>query len=594
MNRYLFVLFCVVLSSCTTTQQGTPAPEPQAVAPPASPKLPIDSAVRKGTLDNGLTYLIRENGRPENRAELRLVINAGSILEDEDQQGLAHFAEHMAFNGTEHFPKQELVDFLEGIGMRFGADLNAYTSFDETVYKLQVPTDSSEVMHKAFQILGDWAQRVSFDGEEIDKERGVVIDEWRTGRGARARMRDKQLPVLLKDSQYADRLPIGKKALLDTFQHASLKRFYKDWYRPDLMSVIAVGDFDTDSIEVLIKETFGALAQVENARERESYTIPDHEETLFAIATDPEATSSSVSIYFMQDISPQGTQEDYRGTLIRSMFNRMLNQRLRELTKKPNPPFLGAGSSFGSMVRTKAAYTLGAGVKEGGIERGLDAVLTEALRVQRHGFTAPELERLKINMLRGIEQAYRERDKSRSGRFASEYIRHVLTGEVIPGIEYEHKLYNELVPSIQVDEINALVNKWITNTNRVIMVNAPEKEGVAVPNEADLLSVIEQVQQKEISPYEENVSTEPLVAQVPTPGTVLTESRIDTLNVTEWVLSNGIRVVMKPTDFKNDEILFTSFSPGGHSLVEDEDYVAASTATAVLSESGLGKFTQIE
>lgn len=594
MRRYLFALFCVVLSGCTTTQQGTPAPEPQAVAPPPSPTLPIDSAVRKGKLENGLTYLIRENGRPENRAELRLVINAGSILEDDDQQGLAHFAEHMAFNGTEHFPKQELVDFLEGIGMRFGADLNAYTSFDETVYMLQVPTDSTEVMQKAFQILGDWAQRVSFDAEEIDKERGVVIDEWRTGRGARARMRDKQLPILLKDSRYAERLPIGKKALLDTFQHESLKRFYKDWYRPDLMSVIAVGDFNTDSIEVLIKETFGELTSVENARERASYTIPDHEETRFAIATDPEATNSSVSIYFMQDISPQGTKEDYRASLKRSMFNRMLNQRLRELTKKPNPPFLGAGSSFGSMVRTKAAYTLGAGVKEGGIARGLDAVLTEALRVQRHGFTAPELERLKINMLRGIEQAYRERDKSRSGRFASEYIRHVLTGEVIPGIEYEHKLYNELVPSIQVEEINTLVNKWITDANRVVMVNATEKEDVPIPSEADLLAVITQVQQKEIAPYEENVSAEPLVAEMPKPGKVLTESHIDTLNVTEWVLSNGIRVVMKPTDFKNDEILFTSFSPGGHSLVEDKDYIAATTATAVLSESGLGKFTQIE
>ena len=594
MKRYLFSFFCLVLSSCTTTQQGTEAPEPQVVVPPESPTLPIDSAVRKGQLDNGLTYIIRENGRPEKRAELRLVVNAGSILEDEDQQGLAHFVEHMAFNGTEHFPKQALVDFIEGIGMRFGADLNAYTSFDETVYKLQVRTDSVEVMHKAFQILGDWAHLVSFDAEEIDKERGVVVDEWRTGRGARARMRDRQLPVLLKDSRYADRLPIGQKTLLDTFQHESLTRYYKDWYRPDLMSVVAVGDFDTDSIEALIQETFGGLTKVENGRERASYTIPDHEETLFAIATDPEATSSSVSIYFMQDVSPQGTKEDYRQSLVRSMFNRMLNQRLQELTKKPNSPFLGAGSSYGAMVRTKAAYTLGAGVQEGGIERGLDAVLTEAMRVQRHGFTAPELERLKINMLRGIEQSYRERDKSRSSGFASEYIRHFLTGEVIPGIAYEYELYNELVPTIQVEEINTLVAQWITDTNRVVMVNAPEKEGVPVPTEADLLAVMAQLQQKEIAPYEENVSDEPLITQMPKPGKVLTESRIDTLNVTEWVLNNGVRVVMKPTDFKNDEVLFTSFSPGGHSLVEDQDYIAATTATAVMSESGLGKFDQIE
>lgn len=595
MKRFFFMFFCVVLVSCSTAQHGTVAPPVADVAPaPDTLVLPIDDDVLKGQLDNGLTYIIRENGRPENRAELRLVVNAGSILEDEDQQGLAHFVEHMAFNGTEHFPKQDIVNFLEGIGMRFGADLNAYTSFDETVYMLQVPTDSVAVMQKAFQILGDWAHRVSFDAEEIEKERGVVIDEWRTGRGAGARMRDLQLPVLLKDSRYAQRLPIGQKALLDTFGHESLKRYYQEWYRPDLMSVIAVGDFDRDSIEALIQKTFGDLPKAENGRERISYTIPDHEETLFAIATDPEATGSSVSIYFMQDVAPQGTKDDYRQMLIRSMFNNMLNQRLRELTKKPDPPFLGAGSSRGNLVRTKAAYILGAGVQEGGIERGLGAVLTEALRVQRHGFTAPELERLKINMLRGIEQAYRERDKSRSGGFASEYVRHFLTGEVIPGIAYEYELYQELVPQIRVEEINALVDEWITNTNRVVLVNAPEKEGVAVPSEADLLTVIEQVQQKEIAPYEENVSDEPLIANIPEPGTVLAESRIEALNVTEWVLSNGVRVVMKPTDFKNDEVLFTAFSPGGHSLVEDVDYIAATTATAVLSESGLGQFDQIE
>ncbi len=595
MRRCLIVFLCVIFARCSATQQGVQTPPVADVFPVSETVvLPIDDAVRKGQLDNGLTYIIRENKRPENRAELRLVVNAGSILEDEDQQGLAHFAEHMAFNGTEHFPKQDIVNFLEGIGMRFGADLNAYTSFDETVYMLQVPTDSALVMYKAFQILGDWAYRVGFDGEEIEKERGVVIDEWRTGRGAGARMRDLQLPILLKGSRYAERLPIGQKALLDTFAHESLKRYYQDWYRPDLMSVIAVGDFDRDSVEALIQKTFGELPVVENARERTSYTIPDHEETLFAIATDPEATSTSVSIYFMQDVAPQGTKEDYRQMLIRSMFNNMLNQRLRELTKKPDPPFLGAGSSRGNLVRTKAAYILGAGVKEGGIERGLDAVLTEALRVQRHGFTVAELERLKINMLRGIEQAYRERDKSRSSGFASEYVRHFLTGEVIPGIAYEYELYQELVPQIQVEEINALVDEWITNTNRVILVNAPEKENVPVPSEADLLAVIEAVQQKEIAPYAENVSDEPLVTDIPTPGSVLAESRIEALNVTEWVLSNGVRVVMKPTDFKNDEVLFTAFSPGGHSLVDDKDYIAATTATTVLSESGLGKFDQIE
>ena len=598
MMRQLIGLLCLVciLTSCATTQSDMePVVETPAPAVVAEPEmLPIDPAVRSGKLANGLRYLIRENKRPENRAELRLVINAGSILEDDDQQGLAHFAEHMAFNGTENFPKQEIVDFLEGIGMRFGADLNAYTSFDETVYMLQVPTDSAEVMNKAFQVLGDWAHRVKFDPEEIEKERGVVVEEWRSGRGAQARMRDKQLPIIVKDSRYAERLPIGKKALLDTFNHASLTRFYRDWYRPDLMSVVAVGDFSADSIEVLLKQTFEPISKAENPRPRADYTVPDHEETLFAIATDPENARSVVSVYFIQDVSPEDTKDNYRSMLIRNMFNSMLNQRLREITQKPNPPFLGAGSSQGSLVRTKGVYSLGAAVQEGGIERGLEAVFTEAVRVQRHGFTQSEVDRLKINMLRGIEQSYRERDKRRSRNFASEYIRHILTNEPIPGIEMERDLFQELIPGIQVGEVNKLVSEWITDKNRVIVVNAPEKEGLTVPTEAELLDIITRVQQKDVEPYVEDVSDDPLVAQMPTPGKVVNETMVDTFGVTEWTLSNGLKVVMKPTTFKNDEVLFRAFSPGGHSLASDEDYTAASTAATVMMESGLGKFNQIE
>ncbi len=588
-GQWFALLGACVIASCATTETGVEPPQPQ-----VAEILPIDPAVRSGKLTNGLRYVIRENKRPENRAELRLVVDAGSVLEDEDQQGLAHFVEHMAFNGTGNFPKHEIIDFLEGIGMRFGPHLNAYTSFDETVYMFQVPTDSAEVMEKAFRILGDWAHRVKFDPEEIEKERGVVIEEWRSGRGAGARMRDKQLPVLLKDSRYAERLPIGQKALLDTFKHDSLTRFYRDWYRPDLMAVVAVGDFGVDSVETLIKKTFEPIPKAENPRARTAYTVPDHEETLFAIATDPENSRSSISVYFLQDVVPEGTKENYRSMLIRSMFNSMLNQRFSELITKPNPPFLGAGSRRGNLVRTKAAYILGAGVQEGGIERGLEAVLIEALRVQRHGFTQPEVDRLKINMLRSIEQSYRERDKRRSRGFASEYIRHILTGEPIPGIEVERDLFRELLPGIRVEEINRLIGEWITNENRVIVVSAPEKEGLPVPSETELLDVINKVQEKEVAPYREDVSDDPLVARIPTPGQVVREATIDTLGVTEWTLSNGVEVVMKPTDFKNDEVVFTSFSPGGHSLASDENYTAASSATSVMMESGLGEFSQIE
>lgn len=592
MIKQWFRLLCCacVVAACATAQRvETP---PQVVPKPAP--LPIDPAVRSGKLENGLRYVIRENKRPENRAELRLVVDAGSILEDDDQRGLAHFVEHMAFNGTANFPKQDIVNFLEGIGMRFGPDLNAYTSFDETVYMLQVPTDSAEVMEKAFRILGDWAHRVKFDPEEIEKERGVVIEEWRAGRGAGARMRDAQLPVLLKDSRYAERLPIGQKALLDTFAHESLTRYYRDWYRPDLMGVIAVGDFNADSIEALIEKTFAPIPKAENPRVRTSYTVPDHAETLFAIATDPENSRSSVSVYFMREVAPEGTVENYRSMLIRNMFNSMLNQRFDEVIKKPDPPFLGAGSSHGNLVRTKAAYILGAGVKEGGIERGLDAILTEALRVRRHGFTPSEVDRLKTNMLRSIERAYLERDKRRSGGFASEYIRHFLTDEPIPGIEIERALFQKLLPGIRVEEINRLVGEWIADENRVIVVSAPEKAGLTVPSETALLGILNAVQQKEVEPYMEDVSDDPLIAHPPMPGAVVRETRIDTFGVTEWTLTNGVEVVMKPTDFKNDEVLFTAFSPGGHSLASDENYIAASTATAAVMEGGLGAFSQIE
>ena len=593
MIKKWFGLICCacVVAACATTQK-VETPRPQVVPKPET--LPIDPAVRSGKLANGLRYVIRENKRPENRAELRLVVDAGSILEDADQRGLAHFVEHMAFNGTANFPKQDIVNFLEGIGMRFGPDLNAYTSFDETVYMLQVPTDSAAVMEKAFRILGDWAHRVEFDPEEIEKERGVVIEEWRSGRGAGARMRDEQLPVLLKDSRYAERLPIGQKALLDTFKHASLTRYYRDWYRPDLMGVIAVGDFSADAIEALIKKTFAPIPKAENPRGRTAYTVPDHAETLFAIATDPENSRSSVSVYFLREVAPEGTVENYRSMLIRSMFNSMLNQRFDEMIKKPNPPFLGAGSSHGNLVRTKAAYILGAGVEERGIERGLEAILTEALRVQRHGFTLSEVDRLKTNMLRSIEQAYRERDKRRSGGFASEYIRHFLTGEPIPGIEIERALFQKLLPGIQAEEINRLVGEWLTAENRVIVVSAPEKAGLPIPSEAELSGILNAVQQKEVEPYREEVSDDPLIAHLPTPGPVVRETTIDTFGVTEWTLSNGVTVVMKPTDFKNDEVLFTAFSPGGHSLASDENYIAASTATAAIMEGGLGEFSQID
>ena len=594
-RRLLLISSLLLFSGCAAGQQASDQSQPARDASSRSRgALPFDPKVRVGTLENGLRFYVRENRKPEARAELRLVVNAGSVLEDEDQQGLAHFVEHMTFNGTRDFPKHRLVDYLESIGMRFGPDLNAYTGFDETVYRLLVPTDSAAALEQGFQILEDWAHLVSFEPEEIDKERRVVIEEWRSGRGADARMRDKQLPVLLKGSPYAQRLPIGQTGVVDTFHYDTLRRFYRDWYRPDLMAVVAVGDFDGMRMEELIRREFSGIPRSEGPRGRTAPPVPDHKETLFAIASDPEADQSSVSLYSKMGVRRYDTLGMYRQKLVEGLYNGMLNQRLDELTKRPDPPFLYAFSSQQRFLRSKEIYVLGAGVQDNGVLQGLEAILTEAARAQRHGFTRSELKREKQDVLRGMEQIYRERDKSKSEGYAREYVGHFLWGEPFPGIETEYELTSELIPEISVEEVNRVADTWLTGQNRVVLVNVPEKPGIKAVREEDLLAAMERVREKEIPSYEDDAPDLPLVEHPPPPAKVVAEKVIPELGVTEWTLENGVQVVLKPTDFKNDQILFTSYSPGGHSLVSDTDYVAAMSATTVLSEGGLGGFNQIQ
>jgi zinc protease len=556
--------------------------------------LPIDSLVTVGTLSNGVRYYIRVNERPEDRAELRLVLNAGSVLEDDDQQGLAHFVEHMAFNGTSRFPKQDLIDYLESIGMRFGPDVNAYTSFDETVYMLTVPTDSAEVVATAFRILEDWARTVSFDPEEIEKERGVVLEEWRLGRGAEARMRDEQFPILFQGSRYAERLPIGQRETLENFDHESLVRYYEDWYRPDLMAVIAVGDLDPIVIEELIRERFEGVPAAPDGRVRQLYEVPEHDETLFAVATDDEATDTRVSVVFKQPVREQGTVGAYRQGLVERLYNRMLNARLFELTLAEDPPFTGAGTAQGRFVRSSEAYLLAAQVREGGVEIGLQALLTEAERVDQHGFTASELERHKLDLLRAFERAYDERAKRNSVVYASEFTRNFLEDEPIPGIEYEYELTKELLPTIQLSEVNERARQWISERNRVVLLNAPANEDVAVPGERELLAVFERVEADEIAAYEDELGDAPLIEVIPEPAAIVREEVIEEVEATVWELANGIKVTLKPTDFKDDEILFRAWSPGGTSLVPDPEHVPAMTAASVVAAGGLGSYSLVE
>ena len=581
-----FVLIAVFLfSSRSVSEAAGQVPAPTDPIPP-------DPAVLVGTLDNGLRYFVRENGRPENRAELRLVVNAGSILEDEDQRGLAHFVEHMAFNGTENFEKQVLVDYLESIGMQFGPDINAYTGFDETVYMLQVPMDDPEMLATAFRILEDWAQGVRFDPEEVDKERGVVIEEWRGRRGAQARMQDQQFPVLFQGSLYAERLPIGKTEILETAPAERLRDFYEDWYRPDLMAIIAVGDFDGAEIEATIRERFAGLVGPAEPRPRIAAEVPIDHSPLVTIATDPEAQGSQVRVVYKQPPAPRGTIGDFRRRTVEFLYSRMLNARLDELRLRPDPPFMVGYTTQGQFSRGVDAYQLVALVGEGGMERGLEALLTEAERVVQNGFTASELEREKTNTRRAYERGLAERKNQESAALANLYIQVFLQGSAYPNPETQMELVDAFLPGITLEETHDIAQAWLAEQGRVILASAPAKEGLEPPTEDDLLSVFAAVDGREIEAYEYEAAEAPLLPIAPEGAPVASEEALDDVGVTIWTLENGVRIVLKPTDFKDDEILFSATSPGGTSLVSDDLFQRVSFALEVVSQSGVGDFDQ--
>lgn len=556
----------------------------------------IDPSIRTGTLDNGLTYYIRKNGKPENRISMRLVVNAGSLQEDHDQQGLAHFIEHMAFNGTERFRKLDVVNFLEAAGMRFGAHLNAYTSFDETVYMLELPTQDSTVVEKGFQILEDWAGAIRFDNDEIERERGVVIEEWRGDRGVGRRLSENQYPVIYYDSTYAKRLPIGSVFTIKSAPRHRILDFYNDWYRPDLMAVIVVGNIDDmDAVEARIKRGFSGLANPEEPRARENAEIPDHENTLFSIQTDPELTMSSLSIMYKIPPMEEGTVGSYKDIILHQIYFGMLNNRLSERTRLADPPYLGAGAGKSALGRSKAATSFNVQLIEGKMEEGTIALLAEIDRVKQEGFSQTEIDRAKANYLRSMERATEELENLPSGSFASEYTRNFLTGEPIPGIEKELEMTRRFLDEMDRDEINAY-GKTIPEgaENRVILYMSPEKEGLEVPSEETLLALIESGAEQQLDSYEDVVSDKPLLANLPDTGSIVEEAYHEKIDTYEWTLSNGVRVVVKPTDFKNDQILMSSFSPGGHSLVSDDEFVAAITAISILSQSGIGEFGVVE
>jgi zinc protease len=560
-----------------------------------SARVPIDPKIRMGTLPNGLRYYIKKNLKPEKRAELRLAVNAGSILEKDNQLGLAHFVEHTAFNGTKHFAKNDLVKYLQSIGVRFGADLNAYTSFDETVYILPIPTDTARIIEQAFTILEDWAHGQVFDPTEVANERGVVHEEWRLHKGAGDRMLTQFLPIALKGSLYAKRLPIGTEASIMSATPARLRPFYDAWYRPDLMAVIAVGDFDPAAIEAQIKKHFAGIPRIPNAPKRIVATVPPNAKPLIAIASDKEATNTSVSVFFKLPRDTGSTVGDYRRLLLEQLFFAIFNSRLNEIAQKPDAPFIGAGASRESFVgRELAPFTLGAAVKDGGVERGVEALLVEARRVDQFGLLQSELDRAKADLLRGYEQANAERETTPSSSYAAEYIRNFLESEVIPGIEYEYAITQKLLPTIALADVNKLAARWITDSNRVVIVEAPIKQGVALPTEASVLAAFDRAARAPIVAFTENVSGDALVDALRPAGRVVNGRALPGAGITEWKLSNGARVLVKPTDFKTDQILFTAYSVGGTSLVPDSNFMSAIFASQIAELSGLGKFDRVE
>jgi zinc protease len=571
----------------------TLVPAAAAYAQNAAALLPLDPAIHKGTLPNGLTYLIRDNPRPANRAMLRMVVKAGSVDEAEDQRGLAHVLEHMAFNGTTRFEPGELVRYLESIGARFGPHVNASTSFDETIYMLDVPTDRDGALRRGFEALSDFAGGITLDPAEIDRERGVVLEEWRGRLGASTRMQEPQIAALFGESRYASRLPIGTPESLKTFSHDRLRDFYRDHYRPERMAVIVVGDVRVPEAEALVRELFSGLQPAPD-RSREAFGVPAHEETRFVSVSDPEQTASSVSIYIKRPFEQLETVESYRRSLTRSLAIQMLNARFGEIAREADAPFLAASAGTTVLGRPVQAAALSARVPDGRITAGLTGLAEELARVRQHGFGEAELDRAKRAMLASFERSFNERNKVESPALAAELIRHVLQNEAAPGIEYELELVRKVLPAITAEQVADMARELFADDNRVVIATAPEKPGLAAVTADALRDGLRAGSAASVTAWDDEMAERELMPKLPAPGTVAARREIPEIGVTVLTLSNGVEVWLKPTDFRNDQIAFSAYAPGGVSLTPPADYHEASLATGLVGLAGVGGLTPVE
>lgn len=559
-------------------------------------RLPVSPLVKVGKLPNGLTYYIRQNGKPENKLELRLVVKVGSILEDEDQRGMAHLVEHMAFNGTTNFKKHELVSYLESIGVRFGADLNAYTSFDETVYILPIPTARPGNVNQGFRVLRDWAQGVTMNGRDIDQERPVVLEELRLGKGARDRMDTVLLPKIFNGSRYAQRLPIGQEAVIRSGSHEALRRFYKDWYRPDLMAVVVVGDIDPQQAEKLVKQHFGSLKNPARPRARFDTEISARGATEAVVITDKEASGNSLLVRYPVRLAKESdTIGGYRADLVASLFTAMLGERLQELTQLANPPYLGASSAVSKLTARHEAYSASATLGKGGADPAIEALVHENARASKFGFSAAELERVKKNTLHRYERAYNEREKTDSANLVGEFIRNFLQQESIPGLENEVAYARELIPGITLDEVNRYARETIPlDAPKLVVYMGATNGGVATPTSEQLLASFSAAESVALKPRDERTFAASLMPTPPAAGSIVSESVDARLGLTTLTLSNGLKVMLKPTDFRNDQVLIAANRFGGESHFGGADILNARYASTIVAAMGVGEYSPLE
>lgn len=556
--------------------------------------LPFDQDVLVGTLKNGFKYYIRKNAEPEKRVTMYLGMKVGSILETEEELGLAHFMEHMNFNGLKHFPKNELVDYLQKAGVRFGSDLNAYTGFDQTVYQLPIPSDDPELLKNGLQVMRDWAQDALLDTEEIDKERGVVLEEMRGGRGAMQRMQDKYFPILANQSLYSKRLPIGTEEIITNFDPEVLRNFHKKWYRPDLQSIIIVGDIDPQEMEKEVVRLFSDMKVVANPEKRKEVSIPLTDKNQFLVVTDPEMTMTVTQIMIKFPEEKVKTVGDYRRSLLQNVLRQAINGRLTELGQSTDAPYLQASVGFSSLfggIDVLSAFFV---AKPGEVESGFKALAREMERIQRFGVTETEFTRAIAALQKNNETSYIERDKKKSDSYVQGYLSHFLEGDIALSDEDRYQLTKELLPSLTLKEVNDIVRKYYVDNNRDIIILGPEKDKDSMPSEAQVNTWMATVEQEELTAYEDKTSELPMLAAQPVKGTIVDAKEIDGIDAQELTLSNGVKVILKPTNFKNDQILISATSPGGTSLYSNADYMSAANAASFINNSGLGQLNAIE